>query len=280
MSDPTGPSPAVTLRASDGATAVVHHDGAHVTSWRPAPAHDERLFLSGRTLLREGAAIRGGVPVIFPQFAAEGPLPRHGFARTMRWALDGVSADAGDALAIFSLADSPATRAIWPARFRASLTVRVGGAQLAITLAVENAGGDPLAFTAALHSYLAVAALDDARLVGLQGSRYRESGGSGALVGDEAAELRPSGEVDRVYVGVAAPLELREPDRSLHITAVGFPDVVVWNPGPAKAAALADLTPGGERHFLCVEAGAVQAPVHLAPTARWSGTQRLAVMAP
>jgi glucose-6-phosphate 1-epimerase len=41
-----------------------------------------------------------------------------------------------------------------------------------------------------------------------------------------------------------------------------------------KAAALADLPPGGEREMLCVEAGAVQLPVVVAPGERWEGAQR------
>ena len=67
---------------------TVYLHGAHVTSWKPARDHDERLFLSERSEFRAGTAIRGGIPVIFPQFAAEGPLPRHGFARTSEWTLD------------------------------------------------------------------------------------------------------------------------------------------------------------------------------------------------
>ena len=75
----------VTLSSRDGARAEVYLQGAHVTSWRPATDDRERLFLSERSKYCPGGAIRGGIPVIFPQFAAEGPLPRHGFARTSRW---------------------------------------------------------------------------------------------------------------------------------------------------------------------------------------------------
>jgi glucose-6-phosphate 1-epimerase len=223
-------------------------------------------------------SIRGGVPVIFPQFAAEGPLPRHGFARTTRWSLVGVSEDQGEAIATLALEDSPATRAIWPAAFRATLTVRVGGPRLAIALDVENTGRSPLSFTAALHSYLRVRALADVALRGLEGCSFRDSGRAGGVQVEHADALRPRGEVDRVYLGVAGPLELREPGRSLTIEATGFPDVVVWNPGPTRAAALADLTPDGERRFLCVEAAAVQRPVVLAPGAHWLGAQHLTVV--
>ena len=84
---PAAVPPVLTLRADDGATAEVHRHGAHVTSWRPMGEADDRLYLSARSEFSGAAAIRGGVPVIFPQFAAEGPLPKHGFARTTTWTL-------------------------------------------------------------------------------------------------------------------------------------------------------------------------------------------------
>lgn len=263
----------VVIRAADGATAEVHHDGAHVTSWRPAPDGDERLFLSTRSVLREGAAIRGGIPVIFPQFAAEGPLPRHGFARTMRWTLDSAEERAGEGIARFTLSDSDATRAVWPAAFRASIIVRVAGSRLSVALRVQNPGDATIRFTAALHSYLRVKDVTRTAIEGLHGCRYRESSAPGVFQVDDSQQLHPSGELDRVYVEVERPLLVREPSRTLAVSATGFRDVVVWNPGAAKAAAMADMEPGGERHMLCLEAAAVQVPIALAAGEVWEGVQ-------
>jgi glucose-6-phosphate 1-epimerase len=267
--------PVVVLRSADGAVAEIHRDGAHVTSWRPAPGEEDRLFLSARTELREGVAIRGGIPVIFPQFAAEGPLPRHGFARTMRWELENTWDGGDDAFALFRLDETAETRAVWPVRFSASLRVRIGRRRLTVMLGVENVDHSPFTFTAALHTYLRVDDVERVTLEGLHGVRYRESIAPGVLTVDDEPVVAVRGEIDRVYVAVPGPVVLREPARTLHISSDGFPDVVVWNPGATKAAALADMEPGGERRMLCVEAAAVQRPVTLDPGKHWHAEQRL-----
>src|SRR2546425_7478854 len=65
----------VLLRAPDGATAIVTCYGAQVVSWIPT-GDDERLFLSPKSALDKLSPIRGGVPIVFPQFATYGSLPR------------------------------------------------------------------------------------------------------------------------------------------------------------------------------------------------------------
>ncbi len=82
-----GGLPKVAVAAADGARFEVYLHGAHVTSWLPAGEIADRLFLSGSSQFAPGAAIRGGVPVCFPQFADQGPLPMHGFARVAAWEL-------------------------------------------------------------------------------------------------------------------------------------------------------------------------------------------------
>lgn len=261
------------LRADDGAVAEIHRHGAHVTSWRPAGDTDDRLYLSPRSEFGPSTAIRGGVPVIFPQFAAEGPLPKHGFARTSLWSLGGIAREAdGTAEAEFVLRDSPETRAIWDVEFKAVLAVFVVARRLAITLCVQNVGDRPFSFTAALHTYLRVRDVGEAEIRGLRGTCYRVSGDR-TLVPDDADRLVVSDYLDRVYVGAPSRLELRERDRSMVLETEGFPDAVVWNPGRERAAAMHDLEPGGERSFVCIEAAVVQTPVTLGAGRQWSGTQ-------
>jgi glucose-6-phosphate 1-epimerase len=151
--------------------------------------------------------------------------------------------------------------------------VAIFGQQMAVSLVVENVGDAPFSFTAALHSYFRVHDVADAEIVGLRGARYR--GEDRALVEDVVERLRIDGFLDRVYVGAPTHLELHEGGRRMLIDAEGFPDAVVWNPGSERAAALADLDPGGERQFVCIEAAVVQEPITLAPLRRWTGKQTL-----
>jgi glucose-6-phosphate 1-epimerase len=262
----------MTLVAGDGARATVCLHGAHVTSWVPAGEDGDRLFLSSRSEFREGTAIRGGVPISFPQFATQGPLPKHGFARLTTWEL--VSVEAGSA-AVFRLADSAETREIWPHPFLAELAVRVEGAAISIEFAVTNTGRKPFSFTAALHTYLRVADVRGAAVVGLQGTRYRDKTEGETEPEDRERELRIDGEVDRVYLNAPRVVELQEGGRTLEVASTGFADIVVWNPGAEAAAKLADMEPEGHLRMLCVEAAAAGSPVHVPPGERWVGSQTL-----
>lgn len=263
--------PAVALRAPDGATAIVLLHGAQVVSWQPA-AGGERLYLSDRARYGDGASVRGGMPVVVPQFNERGPLPRHGLARTRPWQLARAEVGADDALAVLTLADDEASRAVWPQRFALELTVRAGGDRLDVELAVTNTGEAGFEFTAALHTYLRVAEVDTVRLAGLKGLRYEDFTDRTMHV-EAQSELRLDGETDRIYFDVGTPLVLREPGRRLRIEAERFPDAVIWNPGQARAAALADVAAGDFRRFVCVEAALIGRPMPLAPGAEWWGRQ-------
>ena len=143
----------VVLTAPDGARAEIHRHGAHVTSWIPAGGV-ERLFLSRASAFGGDAAIRGGVPVCFPQFSGEGPLAlKHGFARRMEWNWLKSETRREKAAALFSLHSSPASLALWPHAFLAELQVTVGGQQMEMVLTISNIDNKPLTFTGALHTY-------------------------------------------------------------------------------------------------------------------------------
>lgn len=268
----------LTLQSADGASARICSQGAHVCSWIPAGG-GEQLFLSKTSAMSDGVAIRGGVPVIFPQFAALGALPKHGFARTSEWRLlrSGLLQD-GSAEAQYQLKENIARLTIWPHVFCAGLGIRLRANTLQISLSVENSGDTSFSFTAALHTYLAVADIAAASLHGLQGLRYRDSVSGQNDCRETAPALTITGETDRIYADVPATLELRQPQQTTRILSSGFADAVVWNPGQSGAANLADLEAGGEQRMLCMEAAAILRPITLAPSASWSGSQTLEVL--
>jgi glucose-6-phosphate 1-epimerase len=266
------------VRASDGAAVELYTHGAHVTSWKPASG-EERLYLSERSAFAPGVAIRGGVPVIFPQFAGMGPLPKHGFARVSEWDLIRAGRTSrGKGEAQLRLTTSDQTRAIWDHAFTADFVVAVEAMSLTLALSVVNDDTHPLQFTAALHTYLLVDDLRETQVTGLQGTRFRDSAAGGTERQQEPETLQMRGELDRIYLGVADPLEVRDDVRRTRVAMTGFSDVVVWNPGAERGAALPDLAPGGWLRMLCIEAAQIGAPVILEPGERWTGQQMLTAL--
>ncbi|TWT20368.1 D-hexose-6-phosphate mutarotase [Luteimonas marina] len=261
-------TPCLRLR-NEGATALVALHGAQLLSWIPADGR-ERLFLGERAQFTPGSAIRGGVPVVFPQFGERGNLRKHGFARLLDWTFEGVTDDA----AIFELRDGPDT-AQWPHAFACRLSIGLAAARLAVALEVENRGAVPFDFTAALHTYLRVDDIAQVSLEGLQGCDYEDSANGGTLHRQHEHAVAFDGEIDRIYNDVVAPLILVDGGHRLDIKHDGFGDTIVWNPGAHLAARIGDLAPGEHARFACVEAGQVLAPVLLAPGERWRGSQAL-----
>lgn len=266
--------PAVALSLPTGERAVVALHGAHVLSWTTADGV-ERLYLSPDAVFDGHSAIRGGVPVCWPQFNTRGPLAKHGFARTLPWR---VATDAQDDALALVLEDSAETRAVWPHAFSLRLTVALAPQQLRVSLDVTNSGDTELAFTTALHSYLRVDEIADARLVGLQGAA-RWDAVRDVRQTESAEALRFNAEFDSVYATPPTPLRLVQPGGTLQVEpSPNCTETVVWNPGAALAAKLADLPDDGWRHMLCVEAACIDTPVLLAPGARWQAWQQLTVI--
>ena len=267
--------PAVQWRSAGGASAIATLQGAHIVSWIPAGGA-ECLYVSERSPFEAGRAIRGGIPVAFPQFADRGPLPQHGFARNLPWRFAGLDENGEVASARFVLESSPQTLASWPHPFRLELVANLGDAHLDVLLRVENSGAEAFSFTAALHTYLRVADAATARLRGLRFLRYLERGSADSHV-EEREVVTAADPIDRVYFATPARLALEDEGRLFRISQRGFTDTVVWNPGRERTAKMADMPPEGYRRMLCVEAAAIEPPVVVAPGQAWVGEQVLKV---
>ncbi len=249
-----GALPAVQITAPDGAQATVTLYGAHLVSWKAGG--QERLFCSARSALDSSRAIRGGVPVIFPQFAERGPGLRHGFARISNWRMTHSGLTEGAAFARFTLtrADLPAVLArAWPHDFVLTLRVTVRGPELRIGLDVHNNGSESFDFSSALHTYFGVEDVARVRIGGLQD-----------------APLAVGEKIDQIFSAVPGPITIDAGGPTLVLTQKGFHDAVVWNPGAVDAATLADMEDDEYRRFVCVEAALIE-PYRIAPDSAWHG---------
>jgi glucose-6-phosphate 1-epimerase len=263
------------LLLANGDTLWVALQGAHVVSWQAAGR--ERLYLSPKNVWDGHSAIRGGVPVCFPQFNQRGKLPKHGFARNSAWTAGPATVQDDLVQQDFTLSWSASTLAVWQSRFEARLRVSLVPGALTLTLTVHNMDSRPLQFSGALHTYLALDDIAQARLQGLQGQPEWD-----ALTcshASAAAEMQFDGEFDRVYGAAPGPLLLQDGAHRLEISqSPSWANSVVWNPGRDRCAAMADLPPEGYSHFLCVEAAQVMSPITVAAAANWQGWQRYQVL--
>lgn len=153
-----------TLPSGDAVTVYLH--GATVTSWKASDG-EEKLFLSTASPLDGSAPIRGGIPVVFPNFGsppAEGQtsqLPSHGFARNSTWLFDSSTPTKdGSAVALKFLLDtaslSSSYQKKWPYSAKLAYTVNLQQDSLNIHFSVENTDTKAIDFQFLLHSYLSV----------------------------------------------------------------------------------------------------------------------------
>jgi glucose-6-phosphate 1-epimerase len=250
-----GDLPAIRIVSPGGAEAIVTLYGAHLISWKTADGA-QRLFCSAKSALDGSRAIRGGVPVIFPQFAERGTGMRHGFARVSTWRL----ADSGPGYAVFALTQAdlaPATMQAWPHGFELRLRVALQDDALSLALEVRNTGSDAFAFSSALHTYFLVGAL-----------------GQVAIDGVQAQTLRIADKIDHIYHGIEGGITLSQPGGTLTLGQSGFRDAVVWNPGEADTKALADMADDEYLRFVCIEPALID-PHTLQPGATWRGEHQI-----
>jgi Uncharacterized enzymes related to aldose 1-epimerase len=232
------------------------------------------IFLSERAEFESGKAIRGGIPVVFPQFADSGPLPKHGWLRTSTWRLREIPSQL--VAATFDIEEDPHSMSLWPHPYHVELKVSLGKAFLELALSVHNPGAEAFEFTCALHSYLSVGDVRNAEVSGLEGCHYVDKVKGGVVTLESEPALRLQSETDRIYVDAPSVLALDDFSREsrLELSSSGFRDAVVWNPWDDGSSHIADLAKDDYLKMLCVEAATAVNPVSLGPGENWTGVQR------
>ena len=262
--------PRVTISAGD-AQATIYEHGAHLTSW--SIGGKSLVFTSESAIFDGKKAIRGGVPVCFPQFSDFGSLGQHGFARNLPFTVVEKAADK----VTMRLVPGEAELAAYPHAFELDVTYALGaGGALSCAVKVTNKGSDAMKFTFALHTYFEVGAIAETVMRGLKGCTYLDNLDGRTAKPEAADELAFPENVDRIYVGVPGDVTIGDGARKCRVVlkrSATLPDVVTWNPWVEKAKAMADLGDADYLRFVCAEAAAIASPVEVGAGKAWECAQ-------
>ena len=278
----------VLLREPGGASAQIHLYGGHVTSWKNDKG-EELLFLSSKAIFKPPKAIRGGIPVCFPQFGGFGSLEQHGFARNRMWSIDinpppppsvsvtGISKPYADLI----LKPSDDELKIWPHNFELCQRIVLGlNGELTSIIRVRNTDSKPFTFTFALHTYLSVSDISEVRIEGLETLDYLDNLHDKERFTEQGDAITFDAEVDRIYLGTPTKIAIidHEKKRTFVLKKEGLPDAVVWNPWEKKAKSMSDFGDDEYKHMLCVEAAAVEKSITLRPGEEWKARQEISAV--
>eukprot|EP00118_Oscarella_pearsei_P006886 m.32227 g.32227 ORF g.32227 m.32227 type:complete len:274 (+) comp31606_c1_seq1:445-1266(+) len=258
--------------------AEVHLHGATLTSWKVDG--QEMCFVSKNAVLDGKKAIRGGIPIVFPNFGPWDLGPQHGFARNTPWrvASETTINESGSASMTFELEDSEHTRSMWNFKFKITYTVIVGDKQLETNLDIKNIGTDLFDFTTLLHTYFRVPDVTKSAVDGLKGCKMFDKVHKETRT-EERELVTVSSETDSVYEGTSQVHHITGGSGGKTITVVkkNLPDTVIWNPWADKASAMSDFGDDEYPLMICVEAGHVACRYKLSPQQTFSCGQTISV---
>lgn len=264
------------------AVAEVFLFGATVTKFKTASGKD-LIWLSSTAKLDGTKAIRGGIPLVFPQFGQPiKEMAQHGFARNNVWTF----AKQMDDKVVLTLDNTQATHDAWKHPYKLYFKITVEKERLLTQLVVQNTGSESFTFQCLQHTYLNVGDIAQTKISGFSGSRYldKTSADPTALVIETSnPEIKLKEFTDRVYLTNPAvvvdsqptghkievrgwglfgtndrPLESAEVDALDESQCLLVPsDTVMWNPWEEKAKGMNDFDDDGYLKMLCIEPGLV-----------------------
>ncbi|PIA40805.1 hypothetical protein AQUCO_02400106v1 [Aquilegia coerulea] len=225
----------VVLREVRGSSAEVYLHGAHVTSWKNDHG-EELLFVSSKAAFKPPKAIRGGIPICFPQFSNMGSLDQHGFARNRLWSVDEdpppfPTTSSNKAFVDLILKTSDEDLKCWPHSYEFRLRVTLGpGGDLMLTSRIRNTNtdGKPFTFTFAYHTYFSVSDISEVRVEGLETIDYLDNLQDRERFTEQGDAITFESEVDKIYLSTPTKIAIldHEKKRTFVLRKDGLPDAV------------------------------------------------------
>ncbi|KAE9984299.1 hypothetical protein EG327_005060 [Venturia inaequalis] len=274
-----------TIKATipSGDTVEIYRHGATVSSWTSS-SKEQQLFLSSASVLDGSAALRGGIPVVFPNFAtpptnhSTSKMPQHGFARNSTWNFVGSQkTEEGSSLdLVFHLNSSSLITKYqqdWPYRVDLTYTVILSPNKLTAKIKVVNTDKVPFEFQYLLHSYLALPDITQATVSGLEGSTYQDKTQDYKVIAEKSNAVTITNETDRIYTPptIDRPVVLNIAGKPrVSVSRENLPDVTVWNLWETKAGTTKDFAPKTAwKNYLAIEPGHVVKFMKIAAGSTW-----------
>ncbi|MFT5656761.1 MAG: glucose-6-phosphate 1-epimerase [Gammaproteobacteria bacterium] len=264
---------------NSAAEATIFLQGAQLTQYQPRKGQPV-IWLSPDCEYKTGLPLRGGIPVCWPWFGALDKNPEsiqsqvkidedlaHGFVRQLEWVVDSIQVvNPAETELQMSLTLYP-TEA-WP--FACKLILKfIIGAQLTLSLEVQNNDSKPFQFSSVLHSYFAIANIEKTVVNGLDGKSYIDCLKDWEAF-TQSGEVVIDAEIDRIYETNQEDIRIvdSEGQRETTVACEGGANAVVWNPWVEKSKRLSQFNDLAYQQMLCVESANVgDDRIELAPGA-------------
>jgi len=239
--------------------------GAQVCQLNPSPV----FYMSPNHNNFDGC-LRGGQPVIFPQFGERGMLKKDGFARDVLWDLISESSNSNQHTLMFVKEFNGHAQFGWPYKSKLTLSVEYKPGHLKQSFEVINTGAETFSWTGGLHPYFAVKDLLLSRISGLFNIPYKDRYSLDHLLVAPSIIIFDGSPCEKIFAS-APDLTLDSCAYQMNLKTVGFQQWMIWNPGIKGAEVISDLPDDDWRKFICIEPVCVDNPVVLEPGQKFLG---------
>lgn len=284
-----GDLPIITvLNSTNGASMKLTLLGGSIYSYITSDG-TERLFLSKSSKTDGSKSLRGGIPIVFPQFGP-GRLKQHGFARGMNWTFDesSVKQDGDNVSFVVYFTNSPETMELFPFEFHLELFVTFNGHSFETKLKVDNTSQQDFRFQYLLHTYhLLPCDISETTIRGLDGLKNVDKLKSfGEMLSYFKGDLIIDTNHDAIYANESLPNKtisvLNKSEKEMFKVDIGLfngekevpCDVVVWNPW-VDGKKMSDFDNDGYKSMVCIEPGCVNRYETCCPKSSWTLTQKV-----
>lgn len=232
--------------------------------------YQDFLYLSP-VVIDLGLPRRGGVPILFPQFADRGELSKHGFVRGINWQILSHDLNELSEHLSYELNINPNNFGDWPHTANLRLDVVAEAKSITFSLKIKNLGEKSFTWTGGLHPYIKIENLLNIKIEGLKGCKVENK-----YKFDQTHQLNQflsfDGKSFESLFFSSSDLVVHEDNKTLHLSSTGFLEWMIWNPGQTGVKDFLDILKNDWFRFVCIEPVIAHQPQLIEGGGQFTGT--------